>query len=265
MMKKLLAGFTFLLISSMPVIAQDDPEYRMEIGGGVGLMTYEGDFNGSILSASNTAPTASIILRRVVNPYMAFRFDLGYGKIKGSSKDAQTFYPDYNTGIYSESAREDYAFSNTMIDLNAIYEYNFWPYGTGRDYRGAKRLTPYILIGLGFNYAHCADGWTDLANSSAYEDAATSTFGTPQNKGGKSVFTANMPLGIGVKYKVGERINLGLEWIFHFTLSDKLDGVKDPYRVSSSGIFKNTDCYSNIKVSLTYSFWEKCKTCMKDF
>ncbi|MCQ2221285.1 MAG: porin family protein, partial [Prevotella sp.] len=38
-----------------------------------------------------------------------------------------------------------------------------------------------------------------------------------------------------------------------------------PYRINSSGIFKNTDCYSNLQVTLTYSFWEKCKTCNKDF
>lgn len=33
----------------MAVRAQDDPQYRMEIGAGVGVMTYEGDFNGNVL------------------------------------------------------------------------------------------------------------------------------------------------------------------------------------------------------------------------
>ena len=44
----------------------------------------------------------------------------------------------------------------------------------------------------------------------------------------------------------------------------ELDGVKDPYWVKSSGIFKNTDCYSTIAVSVTYSFSAKCKTCNKE-
>lgn len=73
-----------------------------------------------------------------------------------------------------------------------------------------------------------------------------------------------MPLGIGAKYKVNERLNLGLAWTFHFSLSDELDGVKAPYWVKSSGIFKNTDCYSTIAVSVTYSFSAKCKTCNKE-
>jgi hypothetical protein len=78
---------------------------------------------------------------------------------------------------------------------------------------------------------------------------------------GKSVFTANVPLGIGVKYKIGERLNLGFEWAAHFSLSDRLDGVEDPYGIKSSGLFKNTDCYSAFQLSLTYSFMPKCRTC----
>ena len=80
----------------------------------------------------------------------------------------------------------------------------------------------------------------------------------------KNVFTANVPLGFGAKYKINERLNVGLDWTIHFSLSDELDGVKDPYWVKSSGAFKNTDCYSMLQVSLTYSFSAKCKTCNKE-
>ena len=74
----------------------------------------------------------------------------------------------------------------------------------------------------------------------------------------------NFPLALGIKYKVAERLNLGLEWAMHFSLSDKLDGVKDPYGIKSSGAFKNTDCYSTLQVSVTYDLWAKCKTCHND-
>lgn len=67
-----------------------------------------------------------------------------------------------------------------------------------------------------------------------------------------------------MKYKIGPRLNLGLEWAVHFSLSDKLDGAEDPYGVKSSGLFKNTDCYSALKLTLTYSFMPKCITCNKD-
>lgn len=216
-----------LLIMPLTANAQEDDMYKMEIGAGVGLVSYEGDFNGSV--TKNMQPGASLILRRVFNPYMDVRLNLMYGKLKGDSNGTKTYYPDYQQSPYS--------FSNTLIDLSMTYEYNFWPYGTGRDYRGAKRLTPFVFLGIGGTYVK-----------------------TEQ----KSVFTGNLPIGLGVKYKLAKRVNLAIEWAMHFSLSDELDGVKDPYMIKSSGLFKNTDCYSALQLTLTYSFMQKCKTCNSD-
>ena len=173
----------------MAVRAQDDPQYRMEIGAGVGMMTYEGDFNGNVLS--DMQPAGFLVGRYNFDPYKDLKLSVGFGKIKGSSANVDTFYPDY--------AENPYSFNHTLVDMNLVFEYNFWPYGTGRDYRGAQRLVPYILGGLGATYVKGNE---------------------------KNVFTANVPLGIGAKYKVNERLNLGLAWTFHFSLSDELDGVK---------------------------------------
>ena len=226
-MRKLLLMLMVLLLAAR-LSAQDDPQYRMEIGAGVGTVSYEGDFNGNVLK--NMQPMFSALWRYNFDPYKDLRLSATYGKLKGSSKDVDTYYPDYAT--------EEYSFNRNLLDVSLVFEYNFWPYGTGRDYRGAKRLTPYIYGGIG----------------------ATSASGG----GSKSVFTANVPIGLGVKYKLNERMNLGLDWGIHFSLSDELDGVKDPYQVKSSGMFKNTDCYSMLQLTLTYSFKAKCRTCNKE-
>ena len=226
-MRKLLL-MLMVLLPAARMSAQDDPQYRMEIGAGVGTVSYEGDFNGNVLK--NMQPMFSALWRYNFDPYKDLRLSATYGKLKGSSKDVDTYYPDYAT--------EEYSFNRNLLDVSLVFEYNFWPYGTGRDYRGAKRLTPYIYGGIG----------------------ATSASGG----GSKSVFTANVPIGLGVKYKLNERMNLGLDWGIHFSLSDELDGVKDPYQVKSSGMFKNTDCYSMLQQTLTYSFKAKCRTCNKE-
>lgn len=226
-MRKLLL-MLMVLLPAARMSAQDDPQYRMEIGAGVGMVSYEGDFNDNVLK--NMQPMFSALWRYNFDPYKDLRLSATYGKLKGSSKDVDTYYPDYAT--------EEYSFNRNLLDVSLVFEYNFWPYGTGRDYRGAKRLTPYIYGGIG----------------------ATSASGG----GSKSVFTANVPIGLGVKYKLNERMNLGLDWGIHFSLSDELDGVKDPYQVKSSGMFKNTDCYSMLQLTLTYSFKAKCRTCNKE-
>lgn len=255
----IIMAFSVLLLCCSAVIrAQDDVEYKWEIGGGLGMMTYTGDFNGNILGSESMAPDFSLLLRRTFNPYSHLRMALTYGTLRGRSDIVDTFYPDFDTQRYEESARETYEFSNPLIDVSAIYEYNFWPYGTGRDYRGARRLSPFLAIGLGFTYANCKDGWYDAPMNVQNNQPV---FGAPEMRG-NGAFTVNMPLGFGVKYKMGARTNLALEWICHFSLSDKLDGVKDPYRISSGGMFKNTDCYSALQATVTYSFGPKCKTCM---
>ena len=207
--------------------AQDDYQYRLEVGAGVGLVAYEGDLNGNILA--HQQPMAAIVGRYNFDPYKDLRFNLGLGKLKGSNDKVKTDYPDLDGKAYS--------FSNTLVDMSLVFEYNFWPYGTGRDYRGAKRLTPFVFGGIGATYV---------------------------SGGEKKVFTANVPIGLGIKYKLKERLNVGLEWSMHFSLSDELDGMADPYGIKSSGAFKNTDCYSGLMLTLTYSFKSKCRTCNND-
>lgn len=216
-----------MLAAMLNMNAQTDDEYLMEIGGGVGFLGYLGDYNNVL--TRDLQPMATLLVRRNLSPYMGLRLAASFGKLKGDERDVKTVYP--STGV------TPYSFSRTLTDVSLTYEYNFWPYGTGHDYYGAKRLTPFVFLGLGGTYA---------------------------GGDGSSVFTANVPIGLGLKYKVGQRMNVGVEWAMHFSMSDKLDGRNDPYGITSSGIFKNTDCYSVLQLTLSYSFMPKCTTCNKD-
>ncbi|MBO5232977.1 MAG: outer membrane beta-barrel protein [Prevotella sp.] len=231
-----------LLAVAPKAAAQDDVEYRMEIGAGVGMTAYQGDFNDGLFKGMQ--PSGALVFRAIVNPYMAVRVSAMYAQVKGDIGGVTTVYPALleNGG---------YSFKNTLGDLSATYEYNFLPYGTGHEYRGAQRITPFISLGFGMTYVKCKDGKWDYSSPSPYSSS-------------KSVVTANVPIGVGVKCKIADRLNLSLDWQMHFSLSDYIDGVKDPYRISSSGLFKNTDCYSTLMLALTYSFSPKCPDCQKE-
>lgn len=217
----------FLILPLLMVViasfAQEDPEYKLELGGGIGTVTYLGDFNGNL--TTEMQPWGTVMAKYRMNPRMSVGLSIGLGQLKGTSANVSTWYPE-----------GPYEFSKRVMDVSSRYEYNFWAFGTGREYRGARRLAPFIALGLG----------------------VTSYGGT------KSGMTANLPLGAGLKYKMGERLNLTAEWRIHFTMSDYLDDVRDPYGIESSGMFKNTDCFSVIQVGLTYDLWAKCKTCHND-
>jgi len=220
-----LTGLLLLLVLNFPlaVCAQDDPEYRVEIGASIGTVTYLGDYNENILKGMQ--PMGAVSAKYKMNPRMSMGLTIGYGKLKGSD-EGDTWYPE----------TERYTFDKSLLDAHLHYEYNFWAYGTGREYRGAKRVAPFITLGLG------------VANH-----------GKPE--GGLAVI---LPIGAGVKCKIGERLNMTAEWRMHFAMSDKFDGKEDPYGISSSGLFKNTDGYSVLQMSITYDLWAKCKTCHND-
>ena len=220
----LLLLFTFSPLHIFTVSAQDEPEYKMEAGASAGLVTYTGDFNGNLLKGMQ--PFGTLMAKYHLSPRAAVSFNLGVGKIKGSSDDAETWYP----------IEDRYEFDNTLTEGIFRYEYNFWAYGTGREYRGARRLVPFITVGLGLTH----------------------------HSGENSGITMSLPIGAGIKYKIGQRLNLIAEWVMRFTPGDHIDGVSDPYGIKSSGLFKNTDCYSVLQLALTYDLWMKCKTCHND-
>jgi hypothetical protein len=183
-----------------------------------------GDYNASLFG--ELQPMGAVMAKYKANPHMAVALTVGYGKLQGSSDNAKTWYPE----------GERYEFSKSLIDVGLRFEYNFWAYGTGKEYRGARRFAPFIVLGVG-----------------------SAIHGNPE-KG----FAVNLPIGAGIKYKIADRVNLSAEWRVHFALSDLLDGKEDPYGIKSSGLFKNTDGYSVLQVAVTYDLWAKCKTCHND-
>jgi hypothetical protein len=126
-----------------------------------------------------------------------------------------------------------YSFKSTVADLGERVEFNFFSYGIGETYKRLRRWSPYLTVGFGFTLASCS---------------------------GQTSFGVNIPMGVGVKYKIKERLNFGFEFLMTKVFSDKVDQLSDLYQIQSSFI-KNTDWYSNISVSLTYEFGKRCSTC----
>lgn len=228
-----LIAFALVLCGSMqPIMAQSDDVYRMEIGGGVGTSFYLGDVNTGFYSQSGLAYAAQ--LRFVLNPRSAVKLQLGRAAIKGTTSGVKTIYPmDPLSGTLSTTPL-NYQFSERVSSLAALYELHFLPYGYHAGYQHHARIVPYLQAGIGVHYAE-------------------------KNK----ALAPSLPIGFGIKYKLAPRLNLGFDWLVHFTTSDKLDGLNNPNGVRSSG-FKNKDHYITTMLTLTYDIAPHCPTCNKD-
>lgn len=216
-----------------------DLEYQMELGGALGTCFYTGDVGSAPFK--HMSAMGGVIARRVLNPRMVVKGDLAMGHVSGSSKGY--FIPTDATSQTPEGGEPiSLKFKRNLIDLGAQFEFNFWGYGLGGGYKGHSPITPYATAGLGFTLA--------FGGGTATPDLAF-----------------NAPIGVGVKYKLKPRVNVGAEWTMRFTTTDRLDvcdkefpQLNHPYGIKSSG-FKNKDCYSFLMVFMTYDLCPKYRKC----
>ena len=218
-----------LLLTTVHVVSAQELEYNMELGGMMGGCFYMGDANYTT-PFKDVSMAGGILARYNINPRMAVKGDLAVGRIKGSTKEMENKFPN---GEHS-------TFSRNVYELGAQFECNLFAYGTGAGYKDSRRLAPYMLAGIGMTYAP---------------------------KPANHVVAMNIPLGLGVKYKLAERLNVGAEWSMRFTTSDKLDvtskdglQLNDPYGIDGKGL-KNKDSYSWLMLYVSYDMFPKYRKC----
>lgn len=223
------AATVLLLLSSVCVGLAQELEYNMELGGMAGGSFYMGDANRAV-SLAGGALVGGVLARYNINPRMAVKGNLAVGRIKGTTIGKDNKFP----------IGEHTTFNRNVYELGAQYECHFFAYGMGAGYKDSRRVVPYLLGGVGLTYAP---------------------------KPANHVFALNIPVGLGVKYKFAERINMGVEWTMRFTSSDRLDVTSrtglvldDPYGIESKGL-KNKDGYSWLMLYVSYDMFPKYRKC----
>ena len=211
-----------LLTCSIRTHAQD-ATYKFDLGVQLGMSGYLGDANRSNIF-KHPGFAGGVSWRYIANTRWAIRATFNALSLSGNTADFDEPLP----------GGAQYSFKSTAYDLGGRFEFNFFPYGIGETYKHLRRLSPYAAIGIGVTLSTC-DGVNAIA--------------------------PNLPMAVGVKYKLKERWNLALEFSMTKVFGDKVDGeLSDLYEIKSSFI-KNTDWYSNISLSITYEFGKRCVTC----
>ena len=214
-------------LSSFGVGAQ---EYLYEIGGMAGGSFYMGDANRNT-AFKGMNPTASALFRYNANFRIALKGNLAWARVSGSTEGLDNVFPD----------NAQASFERNVIDLGGQLEFNFFPYSDKYKYLYTKRVSPYIMGGLGFSAA-------------------------PGN--GDMLFSPHISLGTGVKYKLKNRINIGAELSIRKLFGDGLDVsagnnlLDNPYAMES-GWLKNKDWYSMLTIFVTYDFGLRNCNCNK--
>lgn len=180
---------------------------------------------------NNTNGVFSVLARYNVNPRFSLKAYLSSAGISGSTENA-----------YGTLPGDELIFSRTLYDFGAQMEWGFCGYGM-EGWNGNHRLAPYGLMGIGVTFA-------------------------PEPE--QNDFAANFPIGLGLRYKLSERVNIGLEWTMRFSTSDRLDvtrtdgtTLKDPFMIKGKGI-KNKDSYSFTMLYVTFDVFKRPCHCNEE-
>lgn len=119
------------------------------------------------------------------------------------------------------------------VGLQALGEFNFFNYGVKRWEADYSWFSPCLVAGVGVVVF-------DLA-------------GTPKA-------TMTLPLGLGVKFKLANRVNAGIYWTVAKAFSDKMDNTPNPNGAYGK-FWNNQDWYSTAQVFLSFNFLKICAPC----
>lgn len=211
-----------VVLSIVTSRAQDVP-YKFSAGLDVGMSGYAGDASSVLYRHPGFA--ADGLFRYQYDARWYFGANLNFMTLSGNTADLDGVRPG---GI-------EYSFKSSVVDLSGRVDFNFFPYGIGETYKSLKRWTPYLTAGVGVTMASCS---------------------------GNTAFGPNIPVGLGFRYKPGERLNLFVEFTVTKVFNDHIDGpdLSDLAQIESSFI-KNNDWYSRIAIGFTFEFGKRCETC----
>ncbi|MEP7238047.1 MAG: DUF6089 family protein [Ferruginibacter sp.] len=216
-MKMKMLSLVFLIFVAVNANAQTERyEYvqKGEFGITVGMAHYFGDLN-TRAAINRPKPAIGAFFRKQFGNYVGLRLSahyaqLGYSDIYSKNEYQKTRNLSFNTNIWEVALQGDFNF------------FKFVPNDPDHGF------TPYITLGVGvFTYDPYAylDGQKEFLRPLGTEGQLVGFNGRkPYN-----TLAMCIPLGVGIKYNVSEKINFSIEVAHRFTTTDYLDDVSTTY------------------------------------
>ncbi len=228
------------------------------VGAMLGASNYFGDLapRNSRMSTSlpNTRTYMGVFYSKRINPNLAWRATLGWARIKSDDFDANRSTAE-GQGRYERNLN----FRNDVIEASFVGIVDVLP--TDRGYLRRDFFNGYGLLGVSMFYHNPKGqvptglGLADEGRWIALQPLGTEGQGSGEVNGTvyKNPYGLIQPailVGGGVKYRLNDKIDLGLEFAWRFTFTDYLDDVGGDY-------MKDNDAFTANKDALWYAMSNK--------
>lgn len=171
-------------------------------------------------------PCIGGIFRKNFNPHYSLRFGVTYGQLKADDWDFENSYQQ-NRSYYFDDTK--------ILEFSSMVEFNFYEVTPNKK---EKNFSPFVVGGLGVMYIEGLK-WTEAFN---------------------------IPLGLGLKYKLLPKLELRAEWTWRKTFTDGLDHLADKandgyLQYKQISFSKTKDWFSVLGISLLFNFSDEKIPC----
>lgn len=195
-------------------------EQQGEIGFTLGAAHYFGDLN-TRAKLNRPKIALGVFYRKQFNNYLAAKLSVHY---------AQLGYSDiYSANEYQKT--RNLSFNSDIVEFALSGDFNFFKYNPTDP---EHSFTPYVTLGLGFfsyNPYAFLDGkkvylrplgteGQNLGNYKGPDSVVRSPYGS---------MSVCIPIGMGLKYAISDKVNITVQIAHRLTLTDYLDDVSTTY------------------------------------
>ncbi|WP_421976493.1 DUF6089 family protein [Roseivirga seohaensis] len=218
-MKKTIFLLLFIFVVVDAVNAQSFYSRRrdrsMMFSFGLGTSTYHGDLHDVLYDGFTARPNAGIGLRKKFGSQLSLRLDLNWYQIGGADSLNQKIKDRDNRFGGTDTRRpRNLSFRSNNLELSAMFVFNLIP--VNNSYTRRPLINPYIYAGLGLSSnnpkALYEGDWVPLR--------PLQTELTPYS--GRIMV---VPVGLGVRLKANDAIDILLEAGYRHTFTDYLDDI----------------------------------------
>ena len=226
--------FIIIATTATKILAQTKSSY--EIGINVGTLIYQGDLSQSAFgSTKDLKPAIGIYVSKDLDAYFTLRANLTIGKI--GVDESQFTYPAYKK-------LRNFMFTTPVTELSTVLVWNILGESYDRDYR---KLSPYIFAGAGITFLNVNRDWSRI-DTTFFDSKSSAIIGL-----GKDTLLATprilpiIPLGIGLKYAITDKIGIRAEATYRLAFSDYIDGFS--YAANPN----TTDKYYGVSIGVNFN------------